>query len=229
MALEYERMKSDFISIVNHELRTPLMAISAAIELVEKNLSQEIYLLIRRNIQKLNNLVEQLLDFSRINRETFSIMKTKNSVSALINEIVSEYNLTLKNSNITLQVNFDLKNDIQLFDKERIKQVVSNLINNSIKFMPNKKSSNYIKLSVEETKKDIVFCVTDNGRGIQTKNLKYIFNPFVQLSEITTKEKNGLGLGLAIAKNIVESHKGKIWAKSVFGKWTKIFFTIPKN
>ncbi len=227
--IEYDILKSNFISIINHELRTPLMVLSAAIELAEKNLSNQLYDLAKRNIKRLDGLIEQLLDFSRMDKGKFVIIKKENSISDLINEIVEEYTLNLKSSNINLQLELNHTTDKFYFDRDRIKQVITNLLNNSIKFMPIEQKSKHIIIRTNETLNKINFCIEDNGQGIEEKSLKTIFNPFVQLTNITTKEKPGFGLGLAISKNIIETHGGNIWAESEFGKWTKILFYLPKN
>jgi hypothetical protein len=151
LIVEYEIMKTNFISAINHEIRTPLMTISSATELAIKTLPKEIYSLIQRNVKRLNDLADHLLDYSRIDRHTFTITKTANSVYSTIQEIMSEYNLILKDEDIKLNLIFEVKNDVQYFDKDRIKQVISNLINNSIKFIPKEKTDKLIELSVNET------------------------------------------------------------------------------
>lgn len=229
MMAEYEKLKSDFISIANHELRTPLMALSAALEILEKNIPLDLSQLIKRNLSRLNNLVDQLLDFARIEQNKFSINKTENSLATFIKEIIDEYQPILKLNNIKLELESKFNIDKIPFDWDRLKQVFANLINNSMKFFPKEREDKYIKISISETEKEIQFCIEDNGQGIEQQNLKKIFKPFIQLVDISHKQLPGSGLGLSITKNIIEKHNGTIWAESEYGKWTKIIFTLPKK
>jgi len=228
LVIEYEKLKSDLVAIVNHELRTPLMSISAGLELISGEISQELAGLIYRNIQRLYNTIEQLLDFSKISKGTLVLEKQSASISSIVEEIFETYKEVLEEKNIKFIIEKDFKEDICFLDKLRIKQVISNLISNSIKFIPEEKKEKYIKFSVKEKKKEYVFSVEDNGKGIKKEDIEKLFIPFIQIGDIMTEHKPGLGLGLFISKYIVEEHRGRIWVESEFGKWTRVSFTIPK-
>lgn len=227
--IEYNKLKDDFISIINHELRTPLMALSASFELLEGKIPSNIEDIIKRNIKRLSSMIEELLDFSRIGKGTLKIVKKEESISSLIKEIQEEYTTQLKNKNIEFIIKINLKTDKEMFDYYRMKQVLTNLINNSIKFLPKDRKNKYIKLTVTEEEKYFHFCVEDNGRGIPKSELKNVFIPFVQVGDILTEHKKGLGLGLSIAKEIIEQHRGKIYIESEEGKWTKSHILLPKS
>lgn len=229
ISIEYSKLKDDFVSIVNHELRTPLMALSAAIELIEGKIPPNIETIIRRNISRLSSMIEEILDFSRISRRMFKIVKRKESISQLVNEIVEEYKIQLDKKNIRFELEYNVKTDTAVFDKQRIKQIITNFINNSIKFFPEEKQDKYIKLLVEEEKDNYHFCVEDNGKGIKKSDLKKIFLPFIQIGDIMTDHKPGLGLGLYISYEIMKQHEGKIWIESEEGKYTKAHILLPKN
>jgi signal transduction histidine kinase len=228
LVIEYEKLKSDLVAVVNHELRTPLMSISAGLELISGEISQELAGLIYRNIQRLYNTIEQLLDFSKISKGTLVLEKQSASISSIVEEIFETYKEVLEEKNIKFIIEKDFKEDICFLDKLRIKQVISNLISNSIKFIPEEKKEKYIKFSVKETEKEYVFSVEDNGKGIKKEDIEKLFIPFIQIGDIMTEHKPGLGLGLFISKYIVEEHRGRIWVESEFGKWTRVSFTIPK-
>lgn len=227
--VEYNKLKDDFISIINHELRTPLMALSASFELLEGKIPSNIEDIVKRNIKRLNSMIEELLDFSRIGRGTLKVIEKENTISTLIKEIQEEYYPILKNKNIEFIVDTNLKTDKAIFDYHKLKQVLANLINNSIKFFPKHREHKYVKLKVEEKEQHFHFCVEDNGKGIPKSELKKVFLPFVQVGDITTEHKQGLGLGLAISKEIVKQHKGKIYIESKEGEWTKVHLLLPKS
>ncbi len=227
--IEYNKLKDDFIAIINHELRTPLMALSASFELLEGKIPKNIEEIVKRNIKRLTSMIEELLDFSRIFRGKLKVVKKENSILKLINEIVEEYSQQLKNKGIEFIVDTDIKTAEFNFDYYRIKQVLTNFINNSIKFFPEDRENKYIKLSVKEKEKVFEFCVEDNGKGIPKSELKKVFLPFVQVGDVSVDHKQGLGLGLAIAKEIAKQHKGRIFLESQEGSWTKACLILPKK
>ncbi|MFN3550746.1 MAG: ATP-binding protein, partial [Endomicrobiia bacterium] len=229
LSVEYDKMKCDFVSVINHELRTPLMAILGSIELVANRIPQNIYDIIIRNINRLRSLIEELLDFSKISKGIFKIEKKENNISEIINEIFEEYKPLCDSNNVKLIVEKNIKADICFVDKERIKQVLINLISNSLKWYPEDRQEKYIKISVEEKDDYYLFSVEDNAQGMKKEDLDKLFQPFIQLGDVMTQHKPGLGIGLVINKSIIEEHKGKIWVESEYGKGTKVNFIIPKK
>lgn len=229
LSLEYAKLKSDFVSIINHELRTPLMSILASLEFISGKIPQQIYSILSRNVTRMRDLIEELLDFTRISKGKLSVVEEKNSISSLIEEVIEEYNSLAELKNIKIIVEKDIHTDLCFFDKNRMKQVLVNLITNSIKFMPDEKENKYIKISVKERADEYVFSVEDNGIGIKKKDLQKIFFPFVQIGSVMTDHKPGLGVGLFICRAIIKSHKGKIWVESEYGQFMKVNFTIPKK
>lgn len=227
-SLEYEKIKSDFVSIINHELRTPLMALSGAVELIEGKIPKNIEDILKRNIKRLDSLILNLLDFSKIGKGTFNVSLKENSVRELVSEIVEEYKIRLEKLGIEFIVEDNLLTEKIVFDKDRIKQVLTNFLNNSIKFVREDEKNKYVKLTIKEEEKYIHFIVEDNGIGIKKEDLKRIFIPFVQVGDIMTDHKPGLGLGLFISKEIAQQHKGKVWAESEYGKYAKFHLLLPK-
>lgn len=227
-SLEYEKLKSDFVSIINHELRTPLMALSGAVELLEGEIPKNIEDILKRNIKRLDSLILNLLDFSKIGKGTFKVILKFDSIKDLVSEIVEEYKIRLEKLGIKFIVEEELITEKIFFDKDRIKQIITNFLNNSIKFAKEDEKNKYIKFTIKEEEKYIHFIVEDNGIGIKKEDLKRIFMPFVQVGDIMTEHKPGLGLGLFISKEIAQQHKGKIFAESEYGKFTRFHLLLPK-
>jgi signal transduction histidine kinase len=226
--LEYEKLKHDLVAIINHEMRTPIMAISAALELASKEMSDQLYEILERNVKRLYDIVDNLIKFSDISKGTYTIEKKEASLQELIEKIKETYDETLKNNGFDFTIEQKIKNDKVYIDEQKVLQVLNGLISNSIKFSKSE-GEKYIKLYVEEKDDEYLFCVEDNGIGIDKNNLERIFFPFVQIGDVLTEHKQGLGINLYISRYIIEQHGGRIWAESEKGKYTKMFFTIPKK
>jgi len=226
--LEYEKLKHDLVAIINHEMRTPIMAISAALELASKEMSDQLYEILERNVKRLLDIVDNLIKFSDISKGTYTIEKKETSLQELIEKIKETYDETLKNSGFNFTIEQKIKNDKVYIDEQKVLQVLNDLISNSIKFSKSE-GEKYIKLYVEEKNDEYLFCVEDNGIGIDKNNLERIFFPFVQIGDVLTEHKQGLGINHYISRYIIEQHGGRIWAESEKGKYTKMLFTIPKK
>jgi len=226
--LEYEKLKHDLVAIINHEMRTPIMAISAALELASKEMSDQLYEILERNVKRLYDIVDNLIKFSDISKGTYTIEKKEASLQELIEKIKETYDERLKNNGFDFTIEQKIKNDKVYIDEQKVLQVLNGLISNSIKFSKSE-GEKCIKLYVEEKNDEYLFCVEDNGIGIDKNNLEKIFFPFVQIGDVLTEHKQGLGINLYISRYIIEQHGGRIWAESEKGKYTKMFFTIPKK
>jgi len=226
--LEYEKLKHDLIAIINHEMRTPIMAISAALALASKEISKQLYEILELNVKWLYDIVENLIKFSDISKGNYTIEKKEASLKELIEKIKETYDETLKNSGFNFTIEQKIKNDKVYIYEQKVLQVLNGLISNSIKFSKSE-GEKYIKLYVEEKNDEYLFCVEDNGIGIDKNNLEKIFFPFVQIGDVLTEHKQGLGINLYISRYIIEQHGGRIWVESEKGKYTKMLFTIPKK
>ena len=231
---ELDKLKTEFISNVSHELRTPLMAINGAIELlypeINKGNSQILNLLniCKRNVEKINKMILELLDFSRLEMNLMKINKTNIIVNSIINEVISDTEIIIKDKNIKLKTQIPEQSYVVNADADRIKQVLLNLIGNAIKFSPDGGEIT-VKISSEK-QNDVnyaVLSVRDNGIGIAPENQIKIFEKFYQVDGSTTRKVAGIGLGLALSKEIVELHGGRIWVDSIYGKGSTFFFTLP--
>ncbi len=226
--LKLDSMKSEFISNVSHELRTPLHTIKGftklllAGEVPESETQQEFMDIIDKQSEQLGMLIESLLDISRLETGRFTIQKQP----VLLGEIIIEAVKTF--SGLAVEKNIKIIQDIPAAlpqveaDGERLRQVMSNLLGNAIKFSD---AGTSITARCEVRGGEMLVRVIDQGAGISEQALPHIFERFYRAEE--TKDKGGTGLGLYIVKQIIESHGGNIWAESRAGGGSIFSFTLP--
>lgn len=230
---EYDRLKSEFVSNVSHELRTPLTSISGAVELLKKRIKDEtgakLSEVLVNNTQRMIKLVNSLLDFSRIEKGIIKLEIEKISLAKLIAETIAELGTLAEKGKVAIAT--DLPEDLPEIDadKERLRQVFTNLIGNALKFTPEggEITIEARKQEIKETREQVEISVSDTGIGIAPEWQEEIFNSFRQVNSSLTRKYDGFGLGLSITKSIVEAHKGKIWVESELGKGSKFIFTLP--
>ncbi|MGQ9776915.1 MAG: sensor histidine kinase [Thermodesulfobacteriota bacterium] len=230
-----DQLKSIFISSVSHEIRTPLTVIKEFISLMLEGHGgsltedQREYLgIAHKNILRLTNLIDTLLDFSRIESGKGLQLKFE---SVRLYEVVEEVLLTLSPSleekRITLENYLDPDIPLVLIDRNRIAEVFINLINNGIKFTPSGGKITIDTRGLTETRDYLKVVVKDTGIGITPEDLPKIFDRFYQAQRAQTGITMGAGLGLAITKEIIEKHKGSIQVESRLGSGSSFIFTIP--
>jgi signal transduction histidine kinase len=230
---ESEKMKSEFINIAAHELRTPIQPILGLTDIIyskiEDKEQHELLDIIMRNANRLKRLSDNLLDVTKIESQSLMLKKEKLNLNVLISEVLKEYvNKKLKQQMIKIGYDFRYTADIIVeADRDRLAQVIRNLIDNALKFTTiyNNQTIFVIvdKKKEEEEKEQAIVSVKDTGEGIPKEILPKLFTKF------TTSDSNtGTGLGLYICKNIVEAHDGKIWAENNSnGKGATFRFTLP--
>ncbi len=229
---EVNRLKSEFISIASHELRTPLSIVKEAVMLVFEGLGGEINdkqkLLLGRaknNIERLKKIIEDLLDTSRIESGRLQLHYSLVNLNELLVDSAMFFKKLAREKDIRLEYYLP-KQQIDIFvDAERINQIIENLISNAIKFT---EEGGQIKVEVKILENKVRVGVLDTGVGITREDLSRLFNKFVQVSKIPNMENKGLGLGLSIAKELVERHGGEIWAESKLGVGSKFYFTLKR-
>ncbi|TXF76056.1 PAS domain-containing sensor histidine kinase [Chryseobacterium sp.] len=225
-----EQQKNDFIKMANHELKTPVTTIKGYVQLLKKMRkdSEDQFLVnslntIENQVNKLNILIGDLLDISRIESGTLPLNKKTFSLVELVTETIED----IKASEQSHQINFELMHasDIEVFaDKDRITQVLNNLLTNAIKYSPHVKTVN-VKLSADH--ECAIVSVEDFGIGMDPEELNKIFERFYRVSGDDEETFPGFGIGLFIVKDILEKHKGKIWVESEKEKGSQFFFSIP--
>lgn len=228
---EAAQMKDQFLSVISHELRTPLNAIIGFGSLLEDGVAGPLSPLQRDYISKVLKgsdrmliLIDDLLDFARIQAGGFKITPEETDYEALVDETLEAFAPAADEKSITLEKDLQVRQPVNL-DRRRIQQVISNLIANSLKFT-SKEGEVRIKAWISGDR--LVTEVCDNGHGIAPENISKLFVPFQQLDMSLTRKVGGVGLGLSISKSIVEAHGGTIRAMSEgLGKGTTIRFELP--
>lgn len=224
-------VKDEFISTVTHELRTPLTSIRAFAEILQDNPDLEdderqsfLETLVRES-ERMSRLIEQVLDLERLENGGQSLQKSQESLNELIREVASEsgHLVAEKQSMLHLQLQSTLPP--AMIDRDRVKQVLINLISNAAKYIP--ESGGWVKILSYYIDEELKVQVIDNGPGIPHEELHRIFGKFHQIREGGAKKPPGSGLGLAIAQKLVEAHGGRIWASNQQGAGARFTFCLP--
>ncbi|MCH6545948.1 MAG: PAS domain S-box protein [Deltaproteobacteria bacterium] len=238
---QLDEMKSKFVANVSHELRTPLLAIEESLGLLlggvvgDVDPEQGKFLSIaQRNITRLSRLINDLLDVAKLEARKMEIRPVTFELNDLVHHVAETLRSLAESHGVTIKEEFP-EGGVQVeADPDRITQVVTNLMGNAIKFTP---EGGTVTLKVDPTRKDpeisaepcIAISVNDTGAGIMPEDQKRIFQKFEQGSAPTSKNVSSTGLGLTIAKEIVELHKGKIWVESKEGEGSRFVFAIPRR
>jgi len=229
---ELDKMKSAFVSNVSHELRTPLTAIKASADnmldrlIGDLNGKQVGYLTrIKSNSDRLARLINDLLDLSTIEAGKIDLRPTKLSLVTLVKEAAESLRPVATEKLINLTVMSADPGVIAWADRDKVIQVLMNLIGNALKFTPARG-----KVTIAVAKNSAAWMqisVTDTGPGIPAEEVNKVFGRFYQIGQAGTQKTQGTGLGLAISKALVEMHGGKIWVESEAGKGSTFSFTLP--
>jgi len=224
-----DEMKSEFVSNVSHELRTPLSIIKSYSEALltqvkpDDHETREQFLTVIDTVtDRLSGIVSNLLDLSRIEAGKFSLNYSVFSLKDMVCSVISDF--TSKPSNIDILTDFDDKLPGINADAEKIREVLINLVGNSIKFSP---MGGTINITVEKQDEFISCSVSDTGIGIPKDKIKHIFKKFYRVDNSDICEIQGTGLGLSIVKHIIDAHKGKIAADSILGEGSVFTFCLP--
>jgi signal transduction histidine kinase len=221
------RAREEVLAIVSHDLRNPLNAITLAASLLKtsEGLSaedQEQLDIIDLSAKRMRRLIEDLLDVTRLEGgKRLPIEPARMEVEPLLRETYELFKAEAATNAITFQYHTDGELPPVYADRHRVLQVLSNLIGNAMKFTP---KGGMIVFQAEPNENYVLFTVSDTGPGIPKEHLKHIFNRYWQAKRA---ERHGAGLGLQIAKGIVEAHGGQIWVESEAGRGTKFYFTLP--
>ena len=245
-----ERLKSEFISIVSHELKTPLTSIKNSLDIVAGGKTgsltdkmKEFIDMAKRNVRKLSRIINDLLDMSKIEAGKMDYSYKIGSVVPVISDVIQSLTQEAMKKGLKLNVRTDENLKTVYADMDRIEQVLTNLISNAIKFSPDKgvisvyaKMINAEDITVEECFKPLIekldgeyvqICVSDQGIGIEKEDLIHVFDKFEQIENSLSREVGGSGLGLAIAKQLITAHNGAIWCDSVINKGSSFYFVLP--
>lgn len=222
--------KDRFFSIIAHDLRAPFNTLLGVTEMITGNMDdismdeiEEISKVIHSSTNNLFKLIENLLNWSRLQMGTFHVIPEKLSIKETVLEVLEIVKFAAKEKNITI-INEII--DYTIFvDEECSKTVLRNLLNNAIKFTYR---SGTILLTSEELETHIKIAIEDNGVGIDDKIIANLFSITSKTSTVGTENEKGTGLGLILCKDLIEKNNGQLWAESKYGKGSKFSFTIPK-
>jgi PAS domain S-box-containing protein len=229
---ESELQKEEFSSMMTHELNTPLVPIKGYCEMLKDtdtfgtlNTDQIDFISkIESNATLLERLISDLLDVQKLDMKKMNFLITDFNLEEFMDELRENSKHLMKNKNINFTVKYP-KNLTLNSDKQRLRQVLDNLIRNSVDFVPSKDGKILVEVKMKE--KNIIFAVHDNGPGIPKEKQSNIFKKFYQIDTSATRKHGGTGLGLVICKGIAEGLQGKIWLESEIGKGTSFFIYLP--
>ncbi len=245
-----ERLKSEFISIVSHELRTPLTSINSALDIILKGAAGEISTaaekflnLAKRNVTRLSAIIYDLLDLSKIEAGKMEFRFEKTNINLTVELVKNTLESWAKEQNITINLNLDKSLNLVYIDTQRMEQVLTNLISNAVKFtkengtievssskmFPDEIQNNsfFKELPSHLSKEYVKISVKDNGIGIAPENWDKVFEQFKQIENSLSRKVGGSGLGLPIAKRLMDAHKGFIWLESELNKGSTFYLAIP--
>jgi PAS domain S-box-containing protein len=220
------RARDEVLAVVAHDLRNPvhtiMMSASAMLELAldEESRTQQLAIILRA-ASGMNHLIRDLLVAARIDSGSFEMKQSPVPVGPLLDEMMELFELQARDRHITIGCALDGELPLMSADRDRIVQVISNIVGNALKFTPR---DGAIALRARLSGEMVEIAVADTGMGIPAEHLPHIFDRFWQADR---RKMAGAGLGLAIAKGIVEAHGGRIWVESEVGRGTTFHFTIP--
>lgn len=229
--LRTNEARSTFVSIVSHELRTPLTAIRGAIELVAGGHSgptspeQDRFMqMALRNLTRLSSILDDLLDLSRIDAGRLSLTPGELEVAPLVSDVGHTFSAKAAQAGIELVVDVAAGLPALFADSARLHQVLANLVGNAVKFTPR---GGRITISAKASSEAIEIAVTDSGLGIARDSLPRVFDRFWQAEDVLTRKSGGSGLGLSIARDLVEAHAGTLTVESELGKGSRFTVRLP--
>lgn len=231
---EIDRMKSEFISLASHQLRTPLSAIKTYAHMLESGYMGELSVDQRQALStitgatnRMNELISTLLNITRIESGMISVRPRQFNINEAMQEIWPELLLMAEAKKIKLLLQYKETCSVSIkTDSLIVKEIMTNLVSNAIKYTPD---GGKVAIHIDCRKDDILAEIRDNGWGIPKESQDQVFSKFFRAQNIVKRETTGTGLGLYLVKGLVEALGGEIWFKSKEGSGTQFFFTIPRS
>ncbi|MBI4101707.1 MAG: HAMP domain-containing histidine kinase [Candidatus Nealsonbacteria bacterium] len=230
---EANRMKSEFVSVVSHQLRSPISNLKWAIEFLLSGRAGEVegkqleyFRILKENSTRMQELVADLLTVSRIESAGFSPKKTQFSLEDLVSDLYSQFEPLAKASNVEMKFVRQEGLPQVIGDPSQIRQAIDNLIDNAVRYV---KEKGIVEISLSQRKNSVYLSVKDNGVGIPDKDKKYIFQKFFRSENALRYQTEGSGLGLYIAKSFIEKSGGRIGFASQEGKGSTFWLVLPSK
>ena len=225
-------MGLDFVSLVSHELRAPLAITKEGVNLVLDKIlgktnqkQQQVLTTARKNIDRLDQIIMNILDISKIEAGRIALKKQWVDLADMVKRVAGSFDARIKEKNLTLKVSATSEKIEVLADRDRLYQVLTNLVNNAVKFT----NAGTIEIVITVKENKIECSISDTGIGIAKENQCRVFGKFQQLAWEEGGGEKGMGLGLAISKAIIELHHGQISVESQLGKGSRFTFNLPKE
>ena len=224
-----ERERREFVANVSHELRTPLTTMRSYIEALtdgswqDKEIAPKFLGVVQNETERMIRLVNDLLQLSKMDNKDYGLSRERVKYIEYINQIVDRFEMNIGDT-LTLERKLPKDQYHVWIDKDKLTQVLDNIISNAIKYSP---EGGKIKIEVVKDKERLLTKITDQGVGIPEENLERIFERFYRVDKARTRQLGGTGLGLAIAKELINAHGGDIWASSQENQGTTIAFSLP--
>ncbi|MBU9723446.1 MULTISPECIES: sensor histidine kinase [Bacillaceae] len=229
----YEENQKELIASISHDLKTPITSIRGYVKGIQDGVANtpdklDRYMkTIDQKAQGMNQLIEELFLYSKLDLQSVPFDFEELDLNAYLKDYIEEINFDLEKEGVAVTYN---KNEGDVYtvyaDRDKIKRVLDNIIQNSLRYM--NKEIKQLKISLVEEDVQVLVEIMDNGIGIKEDLLPFIFDRFYRIDSSRSLETGGSGLGLAIVKKIVEEHRGTIWAQSRLGEGTSVIFTLPK-
>jgi two-component system phosphate regulon sensor histidine kinase PhoR len=226
-----EVMRKDFVANVSHELKTPVTSIKGFSETLldgamnNQDTLEAFLSIIYKESERMQSLIQDLLDFSKIEQQEFKLNIQDFDLYELINEVITMLDKKAKSKDIRLELQFQREELYIQGDHDRLKQVFINLISNAILYTPPR---GYVIVSLFDYDKTVKIHVKDTGVGIKQEEIPRIFERFYRVDRARSRDSGGTGLGLAIVKHLVEAHHGNISVRSTLGKGSEFIIELHK-
>ena len=228
---DLDRMKSEFIATVSHELRTPLTSLSMGIDILAKEVvgsvnqrQKDLLVAAKDDSERLRKLVKDLLDLSKLESGKYEMKKELIDFRRLVAEAVRPLRLPFEEKQILLEIDVEDRMPAFSADPHQLIWVITNLLSNALRYTD---AGGKVQLTAKKQDGGLLVEVTDTGHGIPPEQQEAVFDKFVQIKSSTDTTPGSVGLGLAIAREVVEAHGGRIWVESQVGIGSRFSFTIP--
>jgi signal transduction histidine kinase len=228
-----DRLKSEFVAVVTHEIRTPLTSVKGAIELLSdarffpnNEQQRKLLTIAQANAERLLVLINDILDFSKLESASLPMLMERHTLEPVVQQAIHNLRTLIEERRITVDLVLDPELPDLMLDANRIAQVLTNLLSNAIKFSP---PGGHIGVSATLADGAVRVAVTDHGEGIAPQDLPKLFRKFSQIDSGPTRRVGGTGLGLVICKGIVEQHGGTIGVESRLAEGSTFYFLLPSG